>query len=228
MRIGLGRGLVILALGIVAIGGCGRSEDSTPTASEPPPPTRPTTQDLVSGDRTELDIKSAPLSVKVPPSWKVELVDGITMLEGPTPSGDTTITVTTLPGMSSRRIELMVDGAEADAQQRPDRVQVHDLHQINGLRVIDKIMYTVSTTQASTQPDDTNAIDAGTADTPIVETGDGQLISWSRLVFVPFEDTFLPCSFSVSAMTPNEYGQDQAFLQSVLDSAKTRPLEDAP
>jgi hypothetical protein len=220
-----------LGWGLLVVAGCDRSPTPPPPAAdETAPDTRPTTEELLSGQRTQLDIKSAPLSIKVPASWKIEMVDGLSMLEGPTPSGDTTITIATLPGMSSKRIDMMVDGAEADAQKRPDRVQVHDLHQINGLRAFEKITYSGPSTQPTTTPDLTAAtpidapLDATTQ--PSDAAANGPMISWSRLVFVPFQDAYLPCSFSVSAMTPEEFTQDQAFLQSVLDSAQTRQLED--
>jgi hypothetical protein len=229
MRKWMGRGVLLLALGGWALSGCNRSGDTpSPSAqNEPETPAHPTTQELLTGDRTQVDIKSAPLSMKLPPSWKIELVDGMSMLEGPSPSGDATIMVTTLPGMSQQHIEMMVAGAQADAQKKQGREEVHDLHQVNGLRAFEKITYSSSATQPSTQVDE---VSAPSADSPTNASADaavdGPLVSWSRLVFVPFEDNYLPCSFSVGAMTPQEFDQDKAFLQSLLDSAQVRKLED--
>jgi hypothetical protein len=231
MRIGLGRGLFVLGWGIAVISGCDRSPAPPPQTADamPAPATRPTADELMSAERTQLDINSAPLSIKLPTSWKIVMVDGVSVLEGPTPSGETTITIATLPGMSSHRIDLLVEGAEADAQKRPDRVQVHDLHQVNGLRAFDKIAYTGPSTQPSTQPAGTSAPPSDTLTSVPLEPDSvvsGPMVSWSRLVFVPFQDAYLPCSFSIASMTPGEYSQDQAFLQSLLDSAQSRQLQD--
>jgi hypothetical protein len=214
-------------LGLIVGAGCSKEPDTPMADSVPPPPARPTTRDLIEGARADMPINSAPLTVKVPPSWKIELVDGVSILEGPTPSGDTTITVSTLPGMTPKHIDLMADGAKADAQQHPNLVQFRDLHQINGLRVFEKIEYSQAATQPATQPDQAAGPPPdATSDLTASAAADGPTITWSRLVFVPFQDSFLPCSFSISAMTPDEYNQDQAFLQSVLDSAQARVVSD--
>jgi hypothetical protein len=226
MRIGLGRGFFVLALGLMVGTGCEKSPAPPAMAAAPPPSARPTTRDLIEGARTDMPITAAPLSIKVPPSWKAELVDGVSILEGPSPSGDAEITVSTLPGMSSQRIELMVNGAIADAAKHPGRVEVRDLHGIDGLRTLERITYSAPTTQPTTAPAQAVAV-AGDPVTDVgADAGNGPKVSWSRLVFVPFQDSFLPCSFSVSVMTPEEFNQDQTFLQSVLDSAQIRQMED--
>src|SRR5580658_8073397 len=88
MRIGLGRGLFVLGWGIAVISGCDRSPAPPPQTADamPAPATRPTADELMSAERTQLDINSAPLSIKLPASWKIVMVDGVSVLEGPTPS----------------------------------------------------------------------------------------------------------------------------------------------
>src|SRR5262245_53680451 len=60
----------------------------TAEATTQPTPQRPTTQQLLSGTFKKVPLPSAPLSISVPESWKIEPVGAITFLTGPTPSSE--------------------------------------------------------------------------------------------------------------------------------------------
>jgi len=187
------------------------------------------------GPRTDVDLKVAPLNVRIPVSWKLEQLGAtVAMLEGPAPSGDPTlqITVGVIEGMGSKRIEMMVTGAKADSLLHPQHVQVQGLRQVNGLNVFEKFVFgpptsrtmSVAADAPSTRPQrDSRA--GTTAPSTVPESGP---VSWTRLVFVPSQSTFLPCSFGITGMTPQQFAQDQAFIRSILDTAHGNSDLDLP
>src|ERR1043166_1307910 len=59
-------------------------------------PQRPTTQQLLTGPRTRLTLGAIPFSVRAPLSWRTRVLasSGVTILTGPTPSGEAQIQLT--------------------------------------------------------------------------------------------------------------------------------------
>ncbi len=214
---------LLLAIAAVTVLGCGRPGPEPKAESAPPRPAPPTTRELMEGPRTDLALKVAPLNVRIPVSWKLEVLGTVAMLEGPTPSGDLQITVALLPGMSTKRIDMMVTGAKADSVQHPQHVQVNDLRQVNGLTVFEKFVFGHPPSHAAT------AIAATTAATTVPSTiPEAGPVSWTRLVFVSTEGTYLPCSFGITGITPQQFAQDREFIRSILDTARRNSDLDSP
>jgi hypothetical protein len=88
--------------------------------------------------------------------------------------------------------------------------------------------------QSSAQSDTVqeSAIKDATAPTPVAlpatrPAGDGalptsmagQTVSWNLILFVPYEDRFVPCSFDLIGLTQQQFQGDRAFIWSMLQTA---------
>lgn len=218
---------LLLAIAAVTVLGCGRPAPEPQAETVPPRPAPPTTRELMEGPRTDVALKVAPLNVRIPVSWKLEVLGTVAMLEGPTPSGDLQITVAVLPGMGTKRIDMMIAGAKADSLQHPQHVQVYDLRQVNGLNVFEKFVFGPPPSHAMTAAATTIPTTTAATTAPIIVPEAGP-VSWTRLVFVPTEGTFLPCSFGITGITPQQFAQDQEFIRSILDTARRNSDLDSP
>lgn len=209
--------LALLSTGLAM--SCDKTTSAPPAeepevATAPPPPPNPTTRDLMEGPRTDLETMIAPLKLKVPADWKLEILGSAAMAEGPSPSGEQQIMITTLPGMDDKRIAAWIAGANASAAEHPDRLQVHQLQSINGMDALEKISFTEPMILAATTTSPDSASTQSSAD------DSGGVVNYTRYVFVPFEGSYIPCSFGISGMTPEEYRQDIDFIRSLLDTAQ--------
>ena len=109
----------LLAAGAVAIfaivTGCDDRPQLPPNYVEQQPPApateptveRPTTQELISGPYTALKLDPLPIRLSVPSGWKLVTLGAITMLEGPTPSGDASIRFADRGYSTQQNIDLL-------------------------------------------------------------------------------------------------------------------------
>jgi len=104
--------LVIFLVLAGLVGGCAPDNPSVPVVPEPAgstqPATRAVTVDL--GESTPVPITGTALTIKLPSTWKVDTVEGGTVVDGPTPGGRALL--------SARRVAVRMTGAQIDAMAK--------------------------------------------------------------------------------------------------------------
>ena len=188
-------------LAAIALAGCGKP--STSATSDPAPPSAAvaTSQD---SPRKTIPLLILPLTLSVPQDWKVYPPVRPSFLTGPAPDGDLQISISMLEFMNSQRMNGFISGAQDLSDRHPQRTQVRQLTVKSGLRAVETLTYANVGDNPSSRP----------------STQPGQTLSWNMVVFVPYQQKFIPCSFDLLGMTQQQYTDDEPLLHSIVDSAQ--------
>jgi hypothetical protein len=133
----------------IATTGC----DSKSTSADSSTTTPPTTRDIRTESRVDMDLRVLPLTLTVPSSWKLDMTAGVVVvLGGRTPAGEAQISLSRLPLETPKDVDLMI----ADAPHEADRDLSHTTRlqtmTINGLKVFETIVFPKgATTQPTTE-----------------------------------------------------------------------------
>jgi hypothetical protein len=187
-------------LGAVALSGCGKPSPSA-TSDPAPPAAVATGQDTA---RKTIPLLIFPLTLSVPQDWNVYPPIRPSFLTGPAPDGNLQISISMLEFMNSQRMNGYISGAQDLSDRHPQRTQVRQLTVKSGLRAVETITYSNPGGGASSRP----------------STQPQQTLSWNMVVFVPYQQKFIPCSFDLLGMTQQQYTDDEPLLRSIVDSAQ--------
>jgi hypothetical protein len=200
-----------MLLAALALNGCDRrSPDPAATASQSTDV--PTTQQLISGPRTNLALHTAPLRLSVPRSWKLDLAGTSTTLRGPTPHGSVQIIIAFRTTFNHDKEQFLI-GAFRDkgASEGYRRIKLRPSAGIDILEL-----------QKATGP----------IDTPLLDNQGNKLkktsepLEWKFLAFTP--ETSQPGEFDeyeIAFFNLDEslYQADKDFLESIMATLKYDP-----
>ena len=208
-------GLMAVAAGgiFLATGGC---DDSPPVpatlleqaATQAKTSPRPTTQELLTGARTNTLLVPLPLKMQVPTSWKTKSLR-VMLLEGPTPTSDISIQLSTRPSIRTEDFDRLVAGAKKELQQSPDTVKKADVRPLPGSgngKLLERQM--VGTPGPYTVYDAQN--------NPHVSTQ--SIYKWTLTAFVPFENAYQVYELNFIGLTKEQYEKDKEFLNSIVST----------
>lgn len=153
--------------------------------------------------RQTLPLVSVPLVLSVPASWTLHPPDNPLYLEGPAPGGDVRISLSILNSLGENARRVFIAAALDQAQKHPGRTQVSQSIAAGGMQILERINYTNLPSDRSspaTQP--------------------SQPLSWSLVVFVPYEHKFIPCEFDLLQLTQQQYTDDRQLIESIVDTAQ--------
>jgi hypothetical protein len=194
---------------MVMLGGCdkrpqseaGNAGDTSSGAAT----TEPVRQ-VSTAPQVDVPMKIMPLTLTLPAGWKLDPPLYPTFLEGPLQAGDVEISLTLMDSMGDRNRQLFIAGAIDESQKHPNRIHVQQLATKSGLATLERTTYLISPGDPEIQP--------GT-------TLPTQQLSWNIIVFVPYHDKVLPCSFDLLGLTQKEFEADQPAIRAIIDSAKS-------
>jgi hypothetical protein len=240
---------VLCVVLFASFGGCDdRPHVEQASAPRPQPAAKswPTTREFLAMPRKPTPLVYMPLTVSIPDGWKLDPPDAPTSLDGPAPSGDLEISISILAPMKTDRVNLLVQGAHQEAVSQQGLV-VHDLPPINGLKALEKISHADLSAEPTTLPsvavnvDPPGGLSATMAAATVRNAGvpgeqtspttlpaanqrsaaatAGETVSWNVIVFVPYQGKFVPCSFDLIGLTPEQFAADESFVRSMLNSA---------
>jgi hypothetical protein len=149
-------------------------------------------------------LKIMPLSLTLPAGWKLDPPLNPTFLEGPMAGGDVEISLTLMDAMVDRNRQLFIAGAMDESQKHPKRIHVQQLTTKTGLATLERVTYLTSPGDPAIRPG---------------ATLPSQQLSWNIIVFVPYHQTFLPCSFDLLGLTQKQFDDDQPVIRAMIDSA---------
>jgi hypothetical protein len=172
-------------------------------------PKRPTTQELLTGPRKRIVLGPMPFSVRAPASWKIEVLpaNGISMLQGPTPSGEAQIQLSTRPTTSSQDLDRLVQGAKKELAEHPDRVRKAELRSIGAVKIFER--QALGTPGPLTVMDSTGEEHVETA-TPY---------NWTVWMFVPAAGgSFEKYEMNFIGLTEKEHDIDKPLLDEIVST----------
>jgi hypothetical protein len=177
---------------------------TNPAATEPVV-MRPTTQELLSGERKTSRLSSPVLTMEVPISWKDSATDNAHWIEGPTPKGQVRLQMTSSgTALLEATVNAIEKKAKAEAVKNPDKMTVVPLHPIGGGA---KAMERREVISASVPGAD------GT-------TTNSTVVDWSIEIFVPSDKQFTLELLHFNNIPVDQYLQDKTFLEGLLRSLR--------
>jgi len=167
---------------------------------------RPSTQQLLESKRKEIMLGAFPLTLEVPPSWKLSSEGSGTWLEGETPHGDIRIQLFAQGApMKVTALLAMEKRAREQAATQPENLEIVPLKPIGGpARKMERreILRHLAIVR-----------DGG-----VVEHVDR--VDWSVMVFVPKEDKLDVDELNFSGLSLDVYQQDREFIEHILRSLR--------
>lgn len=175
-----------------------------------PAPKIPTTQEILTGPRTELVLGSLPLTANVPASWKIMRPDktNVTLLSGYAPSGEIQIQLTARPSLKPDELTALVASAKKEMTQKPYIKKV-ELHDRNDMKLYER--QTVGDPRPYTMYD----IDGQPHTTTEL------IFSWTVIAYVPFEGALQAYELNFIGLTKSQYDQDKELLGQIIDSIRS-------
>jgi hypothetical protein len=204
--------ILSLLVSAAAIVGCdqgGPTVPATGTETATAAHSTPTTQRLLEGPRTQVDLKVIPMTLRVPESWKLDFLGASMLLEGPAPHGDIEIALAALPQLEKDRVDLLIADSKVQLANNPEHYHIGPIESINGLRALETMRTRGASTQSTTQ----------FSLAPILSDSMPSMVSWNLIVFVPRGAKFVPSNFSIR-LTQRQYDADADFIRSILQSAR--------
>jgi hypothetical protein len=200
------------------IAGCSNDDSSSSAPPTPPPDNsavHPTTQQLLTGPRSALELKFVPATLQAPVGWEVKSFNEglVATVQGPTPTDFVSISLPASRVISTDQEKGLELKAKQDLDLHPELLPKLGVREITGGKVIEHLL--VDPIQPTTQ--------AAAATEPI------QTMQWTFTICIPTADGkgFTAYDLRFLGMTLNQYKTDQAFLRSIIDSLTYTPSSDS-
>lgn len=214
-------GLGLLIVGVALSGACDRDdsmppslitvqpEQETPTPSLP----RPTTQALLEGPRTPIVLDTLPISMLVPPQWRITRHSAnVVWVEGPTPHSEARIALKSQPSIPHDQFQMYLKGSRRD--QEEEKNTTIKIRQAGPMHIVERRTFL--------QPMRAPVVDSqGIA--KLDERGDVVMLTtvplrWWVHLFVPFEQHVEQYDLSFVDIAKDQFEVDQAFLEKMLST----------
>jgi hypothetical protein len=178
------------------------ASNTTSTETANSAPTTEPSQDLA--------LVTMPLVLSVPHDWSIAPRDNPSYLEGSAPDGKLQISFSMLDAMSPSAEQLYVSAAIDQSRKHPAKIFIRQSTTSNGFPILERITYS-GRTGPSTEPSPAT-------------TEPSEPLSWSLVLFLPFQQKFIPCRFDLLKLTQQQYDDDRPFIESLLDTARPNDL----
>lgn len=202
---------------MTALVACDEKPKLPPTSQESAQvtPKPPTTQELLTGARTKLMLTAMPLSVTVPPSWKIDTVSGTTilLLKGPTPSGEAAIQLSHRPPTPKDRFAMLIEGATKEAKEKNDPREKAELRSLGDAKVLER--------QSVRAPAPLTTMDKDGKEHTQSVSG----MAWTIHVFVPDQSNYDTYELNFFGLTLDQYEADKALLNAIVQSLAYEPAK---
>ncbi len=186
-------------------------------AQGPKGPPRPTTQELLTGGRRRFALSPLPFSVSVPTSWKVDSLGAgsITVLAGPTPSGEAQIQLSTRSVAKKDELEIIQRAAKKELTQpatdSTKRTIKADFRKLGEVELFERQAVGQPSPLTLTNPDGSERVETATPYT------------WTLMMFVPQGNDFARHEMNFIGLTAEQFQQDKGLLEGMLASLQYDP-----
>jgi hypothetical protein len=199
----------VAALGLFGNGCDKQPQSNSPPAESTAEPAPTTTVSQVQA-RKDLPLVTMPIVLSAPEDWKLRPAYNSPYLQAATPDGDIQISLSVLDSMSDNSRRLYIAAAIDQSRKHSRRIHIRQAATDSGLQMLERITY-------ANVPD-------GSPDQPPAATEPSAPLTWSIIIFVPFQKKFIPCRFDLLKLTQREYEDDQQFIETIIDTARPADL----
>jgi len=192
-------------------------ESQTPAA-----PPRPTTQQLTEGPYSRIKLDILPLTLDVPPGWKIERLGQLVLLEGYTPVDQARIQLAVRDRLTQSLVDALLSGSKKEAAAADKSAQMTvEMRELPGMKVLERrsIGRTISipvTDAQGVQKLDAQGQPMSHSTTPM---------RWRLNFFVPSGKDFDQYELNFIDLSVDQYNAERSFLEKIINSAM---LEGAP
>jgi hypothetical protein len=196
----------VLLLG--ALGGCEDRPSVPPHVVEQVRQNQqqPDPHQLLHGPRKRLTLTPVPISLEVPASWDLEKLGTITLVRGPTPSGEAMLQPLTRPTLTGEQVEMLINAARRDRAQDPHRNPFAELRQLGSARVLER--------QILDAPQPRKILDEQGETRSVTRTP----LRWYVQVFVPQGNDAMVYELNILNIDFEQYPQDEELLRQIIAS----------
>jgi hypothetical protein len=170
---------------------------------------RPTTQQLVDGRTKTVPVSLVPLNIQVPESWELVTIGdigGLVTLEGWAPHGFVQLRLAARQNVSADTFDGFVKSAENNAKAQGEKLKKFEVRRGDPLTIVERQILGDRQLMPATD-DQGNLVDR-----------EGTPLRWSYLVFLKNQDKYEGYELWFDALSLEQYEQDAAFLQKIMDS----------
>jgi hypothetical protein len=178
--------------------------------------TRPTTQELVRGERVWINLDTLPLRLRAPSSWRITRhgsAGSNVWLEGATLHGDVQIDLTQRPAVARREYELFLKGIQRRIDSPSGREAIQ-LGQVGPMQIVDYREELPAAPKPVVDESGNPKLDAS-----------GELVMqtavpmrWRRSIYVPRADHAELYELRFVVLTKDQYEADREFLEQIFAS----------
>jgi hypothetical protein len=193
-----------------------QEEESRADQVQAPATSRPTTQELVEAPRITMNLDVLPLTLQVPPHWKLTRRSAsngpLVWLEGPAPAGDVQIGLKFQEPMLPQKFELLLQGTRREIERASEPNTQLTMRQLGPATVIERRSMGI--------PFEARALDA--LGMPIRDPSGVELtrtvtpMRWRVSVYVPGEGRVDQYELNFIDLEKPQYDMDRKFLEDVL------------
>ncbi len=216
-------GMGLLMVAFAMSGACDRDTtvpenvlaDQRDVDGQPATPPRPTTQELLEGPRNPIVLDTLPISMLVPPQWKLTRHSGsVVWLEGPTPHSDARIALKSQPSIPLDQFRMYLKGSRRDQEEEKNATinirQVGPMHIVERRTFLNPVSAPVVDAQGIAQLDQRGDVVMVTS-TPM---------RWWINLFIPFEEHVEQYDLSFVVIAKEQFDVDGPFLEKMLQTLR--------
>lgn len=169
---------------------------------------QPDLNQLLHGPQKRLTLTPLPISLEVPVSWELEKLGTITLLRGPTPSGEAMLQPLSRPTLTAEQVEMLLNAARRDRTQNPDRNPLAELRQLGSARVLER--------QILDDPQPRKIIDEDGQTQTVTRTP----LRWYVQIFLPSGNDVTVYEINILNIDFEQYPQDEPLLRQIIASLR--------
>ena len=186
--------------------------EQTPTAAT----SRPTTQELVESPRTTMTLDVLPLTLQVPPHWKITRRSTsnlpLVWLEGPAPAGDVQIALKVQEPMIPQKFEQLLLGTRREIERASEPNTQLTIRQLGAATLIERRSIGIPFEARALDPmgipiRDPSGVELTRTVTPM---------RWRVSVYVPAEGRVDHHELNFIDLEKPQYDMDRKFLEDIL------------
>jgi hypothetical protein len=177
---------------------------------------RPTTQELLTGQYVKLTLPGLPLSVRIPTSWKLGSAATISFLEGPVPSSehDAVIQFASRGNLPADRFDAVVDRMKKEAEQAPGPLKRIDSRTVGNLLILERLYMGTPITSPKLDFRDNPVLDAQGNAITITSTP----LHWNLSVFISEAGGYSRYDLNAIGLSAEQYPAERELLEKILYS----------
>jgi len=197
-----------------------RPDERATEPTQTPATSRPTTQELVASSRTAMTLDVLPLTLQVPPQWKITRRSTSSLplvwLEGPAPAGDVQIALKVQEPMIPPKFEQLLLGTRREIERASEPNTQLTIRQLGPATIIERRTVGIPFEARALDPTgmplrDPSGVELTRTVTPM---------RWRISVYAPGEGLMNHYELNFIDLEKPQYDADRKFLEDILSTLR--------